>query len=486
MIVSTGHNGSVPDGGVGGTVIAPDWYINASTGNDSNSGTDSGSQLATWAGLMSKWGYNPILSPPLNGDTATRTTTVHIQTDLPESDPVWLDVTLGQDGVLDLVGTATAGPTGTFTAVTAKNAATNTRFAFTDGAVSAAFWASHVGKRVRITSGARQDATMWVQKNLGARNFNCTDPSLAPQDNSSYAPFGIFAVVPEAKTPAVTDPYRIETIPAVTFGSITIHHKSFTQSNDIHPILSVRNLEQRGATDNLAPHGPSTTVIIQGCKFNGFFSSKSCEKFYNMNSLFVRGAFCTSGPLFTNFAACGVGYDGITDCYGIWGSGSKVEITYDTMLQACGIKGFNVAIQSSGIFDNTATAYNSGDAVQVGGFVASSTASPKILPSQGMVLCQLDSADANIRLWGANNSGVGVATEAGNTFVCDGATPTVTGTGGDFKISGEATGRAWDETVGAYTAAVNCTWALLSTAIIGAGFGGSAHNVAKRASVITR
>lgn len=92
-------------------------------------------------------------------------------------------------------------------------------------------------------------------------------------------------------------------------------------------------------------------------------------------------------------------------------------------------------------------------------------------------------------LWGNGNSGAGLLISPGAVFTTMLTTPNITGATGDFAFlfngTVSTTARAWDDSVGAYTASRATSWANYNLAIAGGGFGHNAHCVQSMAAVIT-
>jgi hypothetical protein len=144
------------------------FFIDASTGDDKNDGATPATALRTHAELERRIdaGGN-LLSPPISA--GQKITTVNILTDLPDTDPINLDgVVLGEDVLLHYKGgIASTDRSGTFTDVVAMDPANNQPFEVEDTDMPSV-WMDDLGRRVRITSGARENVVMWVAKDLGA------------------------------------------------------------------------------------------------------------------------------------------------------------------------------------------------------------------------------------------------------------------------------------------------------------------------------
>jgi hypothetical protein len=103
----------------------------------------------------------------------------------------------------------------------------------------------------------------------------------------------------------------------------------------------------------------------------------------------------------------------------------------------------------------------------------------------------------NILLWGSGNAGSGVLMQPGATLVVPDeplTLPSVTGASGDFAFTDVhgtlvTVGRAWDESIGAYTEAGSppsraTTWANFQAALGAGGFNFQAHDVTTNAAII--
>lgn len=141
------------------------WYINATTGNDNNTGTAAAQgaglvgPIKTAAEYLRRTGLNRPIANPV---------ALYIAADLPATDPLIVTGTIASaTGSIRVVGTnLTVAHTGTLTAYTAPVAAANTFPIVQDTAV--ATWTPYAGMLLRLTSGvhATKDAMFWVKKDL--------------------------------------------------------------------------------------------------------------------------------------------------------------------------------------------------------------------------------------------------------------------------------------------------------------------------------
>ncbi len=136
------------------------WYINASSGNDENSGVSSGAALQTHDEFMRR----------ISRHTITQTIDVFIVGNY--TDDVNINVTFDNDTLvfLNYWGVITPIFTSTFTGVTNYNAASQQEDIVTDTAIPTSWTASSlVNKLIRVTSGTGAGAYAAVAKDLGTK-----------------------------------------------------------------------------------------------------------------------------------------------------------------------------------------------------------------------------------------------------------------------------------------------------------------------------
>lgn len=463
-----------------------EWHINANTGLDSNVGDLATRPLRTWGEFRRRVGPQKLL-PPFDATYLAHPLRIYIESDLPTTDPIEGEFWLGEDVAIHVHGTAkTTNATGTITAVTAKNPATNQPFQITDSGLAGG-WAAHVGRRMRITSGPRANTIMWVAKNLGGGAAWVSDPSRPDQITNPDFDFWMLAWGLTPLTPQVNDPYAIETLPTVSAGALMFRGMGAGQYQQQLQLV-FGELSIRGEFSPEASVG--ALVSTWACKMS-LVTSPGGTSFFGINSLAELGYVLSEG--LQNILLGGLcGHASSTvETFGLLAN-APTYLGFDTMFYMAGIKGRSVHIQSAAVFDCTdRTQWRGGHAVQVGSLTLDQPAGSDIGPPGGMVMGPIWNPAAagdstNGRLWGSGNAGAGVSVSAGSSFSYKaGNAPTITGAGGDFRLAGAATARAWDEAGGAITSARACTWANLAATIAGGGFGGSAHNWDRRASIVT-
>jgi hypothetical protein len=472
-----------------------DWYIDAVAGNDANDGLTSGTAIRTAAELRRRMPPGSRLRPPVNLAAFSRLVTIHAMTSLPVDDPLDLDFVQSQDVNLVLVGGVDSTlRTGTFTSVTPKNPATNQGWEFADSTLPTAnWWADHLGDRVRITSGPRAGTIFWVGKDLGARRMRGSDPSIPDAFGPEGDAYTYRTLVQQS--PQVGDAYAVEKLRDVTIGYVNIRAESTSDFAQFYqPIVVFMNLAMNVRTEAWAPHfgGPEAiTIAFVGCRQGALsvggvdvYSINDCvagNTIGGAGSLGVRGGvYRRSGGLVTR----GATNHTLIRCF----PGGRLFLDYDTQLESGQLQGHNVWVNSCSVWDTpVSNTTPGGHAVYVGaeatGFVSPPMSS---IPGAGFSVGRITD-DVQVRLWGAGAAGAGVHVGAGCTFLCTaGSLPTITGTGGEhFQLAGASTARSWDEANGAYTSARACTWPNLAATIAGGGLAGNAHNLSKRASIVS-
>ncbi len=181
------------------------WYIDSTSGVDTNTGLTSGDAIKTWSEYIKRVGLNTSL---------TQRVDIYILNNLPITDPmVWAPV-IYPTGSAVVHGTLTSTGTGTFTAVTARAAATNTACSITD--TSRVSWTA--GTLMKITGGTAGNigAAAWVAKDLTA---NAARMSTFIKSDSDI----ISGTSPAATecTPVIADTYALYSMTTVHTASIS-------------------------------------------------------------------------------------------------------------------------------------------------------------------------------------------------------------------------------------------------------------------------
>jgi hypothetical protein len=433
------------------------WFIDPAAGNDNFTGTAATNTVGTQVGPLKTYGE---MSRRIGWrGVINQTTDVFLLGDLPTTDPLRIIFYFGPLGFMRFHGTRTQVTSGTFTATTAINRATNTPQSVTD--TSQATWTTFLGKRVRITSaGPRLNAVAWVAKNLGG---NAARVSPFTTYSTTYPP--VFNAGAATVTPQVGDTYVVENLSAVPD---LVFDYSSTQdpfSNTAQVPISFEDMAFSAPNNNtvgsVGATSTSSCVLFVACDVGnvmpgtGFMTAAACrfgssapiQGSFSWSNLFVYSSLITTQPVIT--------------------LGSLVSLDNDTLVQGTRLRVRRagvLTIGSAAVFDN---GVSQGVIVEGGGALRISTA-----------------------LYGNGNAGVGLQIDAGCAYAhyvtAALAALTITGTAGDFQIGGAApaTGvRIFDDTAGTWTAKVATTWANFQAARPG-GFGGFAVNPVNNAGLV--
>lgn len=452
-----------------------DWYIDATNGNDENNGIAQVSApnnvgpLKTFTELTRRWARGQ-LNPPVNATYQTANCKVNILTDLPTTDRIAITgITFASSSViLWITGELgrTVQYTGTISAVTALNPATNQDYRFTDPGLNPT---TFLNKRCRITTaGARLNTTWFIAKDLGGNTARISTPGI-PQPMAPAAAFSLLSLSYNQTTPQVGDTYVVENLPTVSFAVLDTGSSTASQQIQFGE-LNFRN----GGTFRSA--GATGTVYI-------YASYMNAQQYDGGNVLL--NCFTTNGA--TRITGLQQIYGGmISSANAFQVQGGTIFVGQMFLCQGSPLMGTNIRVISAQIWDCAinASINPGGHGVVIGKQI---TADRPNTGYMGLCTSQIGTDIANGgQIMGNGNTGKGVWVSAGSqmTVPPSGAVLSVTGTAGDFQLDSGTTSRAWDEAGGAYTAARNNTWTLLGTTIGGGGFGGSAHNVQANAHIL--
>lgn len=413
------------------------WNIDPVSGNDEGGGISPG--LKTLGELTRRWGQ---------WSKITASSTVTILSSVPESDPLNLYAQLGAGVTLLFNGTAIAGPTGTFTAVTAKNRSTNQTWNVTDSGLSGT-WTSHLAQRLRITSGARVGGQAWVVADNGSKTAVTSEWAIPDSEN-----FIITTVAPQSG-----DPYIIETFPTMYIGALPLFGDQSSDSGFTFVRIDNVNIPNTPLEPQTGAFSTGIDIGFAGCKIDLTYLSNATVTFQG-GCYLSRGVACQGGD-----------YNGLACYYG--GLFSVSALQGDVSLDGdCFVTGDGIQIQP-------------GCGMQIGTTSCFASSGNGISIAAGATLLCVDTSLNSSFLWGSGSSAFGLSVAANGTFTFQSNTPTLTGLSGDFKLGSATSARAFDETTGAATTSRTCTWAHVAASIGSGGFGGSAHNFVQNAHVVT-
>lgn len=439
--------------------IQTTWYIDPSSGNDENTGLSSGTAIKTFAELTRRLGIYAVIHIPI---------IIYVLGNLPANDPLFWRPTIGPSGGLIIEGTLTQVSTGTFTAVTARNRATNTCVMVEDTA-HAASWAADVSRLLKITasvSPASVGASSVIAKDLGTYQARVAAPrtvafvgpsptitEVVPQVGDSYALYDRTQIAVTDITISMTSGVILST-PTNAVVIKNFHFINGTQSHQLVlnagatalSIIDCRNSRQINVSGvnliNQAFDGSSGVSVVRGQanQFGNYWvtinGGVSILRSVNVGGTRLQGGFFVQGPAPGSTLFAGFGMVGRIEDAGVmdW-SGAALRISH-------------------------------GASVETGQYN---------IPGY---------------LWGssATASTFGVHIESGKFFVNSPAAITVAGTltaTQDFRVASRVTLPAVDYAVNppVLTTVRNCTWTNLALSVAAGGFGGSAIDPASGSGI---
>jgi hypothetical protein len=129
------------------------WFVNSSTGSDTNDGATAATPIKTLAELERRWNGRSF-APTVTAVTVTLTGSF-------QTEPLNLVATFTSPTatIVEVTGSTTTVASGSVTAYTGFTPSTNTRAQLTDGAQN---FTAHVRRRIRMTSGAANTAVTYI------------------------------------------------------------------------------------------------------------------------------------------------------------------------------------------------------------------------------------------------------------------------------------------------------------------------------------
>jgi len=398
------------------------WAFNATTGSDDNTGLDGAHALKTWDEFRNR------MDASVQGLPFQQQTTCTLFTSLPEyltlkqrmsesAAPNARLVIVADSTTITTVVTSNAAGITSVQAIN-RTAATPLALEIVDTSTGGLNYATNLGQRVRLTSGANIGAKAWIVKAVSATRARL-GPFNALVDPQTFDGLGIVSVSPTAG-----DRYVIETVPSIQGHDIVIEKSSGSTSADRVAVVlasiqsgpgsagsaisSQDRLDSVPSSSILAVYLDCTTISTS---INGVQSSLCNHLFQTTGGLAVLcSAIIVSGggALAANFVGAsrktGFPNPAIKDDF-IQQGGTGLSISGPTVLG-------DVAF-----FDST------GDGLTVGG--ATNNAGG---------LCM---AFVTGQLYGAGNTTVGVRVTGPGTWLSFDTRPNVIGTAGAFSLSGQ-------------------------------------------------
>lgn len=398
------------------------WFIDSVNGNDENDGSTSGTELRTHAELQRRWG-------PAVRIAQDTTVTIEENFDLVVDTTALVDVVLVQDvnlgsqPTLSYVGVPSTAESGTLTAATTLDPATNTPQQVTGD------FLDNTDQRVRLTA---NDALAWIA--VGADDPTASRvTSFVLPDGTGFEPVG-------------SEAYSVETLPLV-FG-LTFQVRGMSCDGSA-PGLFVNDLRfgrtgttsafkiDSSACDKVALRGcqidystfdarDSGRVILSSCFLNG--QSDASIPGLNVHNVEL------SGCLAKHAVAGGVPLDIAQGCdLSIGGEG--------TVLISTLVQGGNGGRLREGATLSLATADGGGqgssDSQAALGIMDSVASGLQIDAGATFSQLPLTAGATPARLFGAGNTDFGVTVAKGGLLSYQAAAtkPTITGTAGDAEVA---------------------------------------------------
>lgn len=350
-------------------------YLSDATGNDENVGS-AASPLKTPAELDRR-----LHGLTFYGD-GTVSLIVNVVDDAAATQPInvsWNSAgDPGQFSYLLVRGARTQVNTGTISAVTAFNDATNTTFKVTDGAK---VWAPYVGKLILFYSAGVFVCSAWIQEDLGGGQARLTVPSAYEAVDSTLSAFAVInALKLQGGTPAIGDTYKIYDLPEIPDLNINVNVQNFVFGEALRATNAVGFAALNGQAGYFALFGCDVDVPT----YSAF--------------LYLRLINCRMAPI----AFAPVGAQGFFSHFGafhqqietaVWLVNSYLGEIVHTTFENCPV----VLENPSGVFDVTGQIR----------FCFIGTAGADCLTIQGnRSALRIDS------LWGTGNAGAALAFEA--------------------------------------------------------------------------
>jgi hypothetical protein len=377
-----------------------DWYIDEDNGSDTAEGDSPSTALRSHGELERRLGSDAVLG---------QDTKVHILSPT-LTGPITLRafVRTPEDRLRYLGENPTQLASGTVTAKTSLNAATNTPLDITDSAIGD--WdtagpggTSLIGHRVRLTSGANVGAVGWLVKRVTATQARCSPFQLVdPLVNASW--------MPPLVEPAVSDSYVVEQLPIITAGlKAEVYRLSRGVSSSDFTALLVDSVEfEQANTANIAFIGTdSVGAFFSRCRIGAVH--------FNMDFGYIVDCLLAPASVISLRGTNKVVSGGAA--LGIASFTEALTLARHWLLQS----GFVSAPNGGGVVNTLLDGFAVFDAT--GGAISLSP-SAKLL------------SGGSSRVWGSGGSDVGLSVPSGAQVIYANNKPSVTGSAGDTRIGG--------------------------------------------------
>jgi len=360
------------------------WVIDPINGNEENTGAP-GSPIQTFREFSRRMG--PAGEIPATMD-------VTLTSDSSATDTLFLrNLLIRPDAMFRFFGTPTVLDSGTITAKTDINSATQTPPSITDAAQD---FTTYIDRRLRITTpGPRFGAVAWASKLIAATQvrtspWGLSDPLAVP-----------YSVVPTLVNPQVGDAYVVESLPILSSASIQVSKVNSAAQGPTACLFADMQLARTSVTTDRFDYGNSD-VAMSKC-------SQAARNVYGRN---IEAALCLLLPSVFHLSAFqwrGCSYRGVNR----------------------GRHGSTFYISDSTICQGSFFFINEGAFCQV--FDAAS------FDGGGMVVSMDSQLECVGLLWGNNNTTFGLTADGRVHYTVK---PTITGLTADTRIGGTNTAYA--------------------------------------------
>lgn len=454
-------------GGNPAALLQANWYIDPVAGKDTNDGKTAATAIKTNAEFSRRIGAYQLPGIKIGMQ-------VHYLGDMPTdgTDQLNLETFISLNGYIRFSGLVTTVHTGTISAVTAPNPSTNTPASLTDSLGLA--WAPYLYHRIDITAGTGIGLIGWADLDLGAGRLRTNPMSIL------NSPLGLAPSTPG--TPSIGDTYSVRKLSNLSIGNVAVNVGNYDPADPNFLVVVFENFTITGDISSGADvlqYAGNVIYNTVGCSIPIGISDTSTSGSAGVGRVYTN---CQFGNFNIIFPGASTFFEG-----GIC-QGSLNGINTGSFQVFAG----NGEFSNGFMFASTATFYCSGGSSIFQGINSVSFFDAGIAAGQPPI--QVGSVPGNTAnggtlviegsLWGSGNNGTCLSVGAGSTVtVVSGAILTMAGAA-DFSLAGATTGRAWNESLGGYTAALNCTWANFNLALGGGGFGGNAHNLTQNANLV--
>lgn len=371
------------------------WYVNATTGNDSNTGATSGTALKTLAELYRR----------TQGRVWTVSSTIYLSGDFTEESLV-LDGTVLPGVQVVVRGDVTEVATGAISAFTAYNGATSTPSLIDDG--GATDYSAYVGLLVRITSGAA---------------INCSAPLMKAVAAGQFRPGQFFSVDYLQVNPAGADTFAIEDL-TTKVGSFHIGLKGAGGDyNNYEPRCLIRDVRLSTSANNVQDNSFGDGDVSSGSTL----LYRVCIDGGGLGLTYISG---TSIHLLATYTTV-AGYMYFTDSVVyMWGFTTLGGVQYDN----CYV---NVPFDFY-LVQNFAAYFYGGETWAAGGIGAMEVGAGETAALSVESGAHVSTPSGTSYCWGAGNlCGYGIKAGSGSIYSY-GVKPTVSGVTNDTIVGGTA------------------------------------------------